>query len=332
MDGRALRNQVGRLADRLVRAIPFLDRKTIWSIGIREGESPFDLYDVPGVSNPVLTRRDVTDIRAQFLADPFLYHDGVRWYLFFEVFNKRKGRGEIGVATSDDGTVWRYERVVLREPFHLSFPGVIGFDGAFYLIPETQRLGAIRLYRAVEFPWSWEFVTNLVVGDHPADPTLFLRSGRWWLLFSNTDSDSLYLYESDKLLGPWKQHPKSPIVCHDPRKARLAGGIVEVQDRLFRFAQDCSEIYGGAVGAFEILMLSPTEYVERPHTGNPILSRSKNGWNSHSMHQLSACRLESGRWLAAVDGSRRSVVVDFSRNHSRSGNSQSNSLTPPYGR
>lgn len=44
----------------------------IWSIGIYEGESPFELKPAQGVTNPVLTAESVTDAKADYVADPFV--------------------------------------------------------------------------------------------------------------------------------------------------------------------------------------------------------------------------------------------------------------------
>ncbi|WP_026734474.1 hypothetical protein [Fischerella sp. PCC 9605] len=43
-----------------------------WSIGIYIGKSLFDLYSPDQQKNPFLTRRDVSDVRAGFVADPFM--------------------------------------------------------------------------------------------------------------------------------------------------------------------------------------------------------------------------------------------------------------------
>src|SRR5258706_829709 len=91
-----------------------------WSIGIYRGPTPFALTN--DGTNPVLTRDDVTDVTAAFVADPFLFHDGTLWHLFFEVLNHDSQLGEIGLATSPDSHTWTYRHIVLREPFHLSYP------------------------------------------------------------------------------------------------------------------------------------------------------------------------------------------------------------------
>jgi hypothetical protein len=90
-----------------------------WSIGIYAGASLQTLSPHPAARNPVLTRHEVTDIPAAFVADPFLVREAAGWVMFMEVMNAGTGRGEIALARSPDGLEWSYEGVVLREPFHL---------------------------------------------------------------------------------------------------------------------------------------------------------------------------------------------------------------------
>jgi hypothetical protein len=107
-----------------------------WSIGMYGGGSPYELSPLADVENPVLSARDVTDVKASFVADPFMVRDGSKWYMFFEVLNALTSKGEVGLATSGDGVRWKYERIVLREPFHLSSPYVFKHEDGFYMIPE----------------------------------------------------------------------------------------------------------------------------------------------------------------------------------------------------
>ncbi|GAH50708.1 unnamed protein product, partial [marine sediment metagenome] len=95
-----------------------------WSIGVCNGPGPFRLEPCPDASNPVLTAADVTDVRASFVADPFMILSGGVWHMFFEVMDAQRRLGVIGLATSDDARRWTYQRVVLAEPFHLSYPHV----------------------------------------------------------------------------------------------------------------------------------------------------------------------------------------------------------------
>ena len=150
----------------------------MWSIGIYTGDSPFQLHAPPQRHNPVLTRDAVSDIPAEFVADPFLVRgDGV-WYMFFEVINRESGKGEIALAVSENCFDWRYQQRVLVEPFHLSYPYVFKWRDDYYMIPESLKGGAVRLYRALSFPASWSYVGPLFSGEW-ADPSIFasLRSG-----------------------------------------------------------------------------------------------------------------------------------------------------------
>jgi hypothetical protein len=56
------------------------------------------------------------------------------------------------------------------------------------------------------------------------------------------------------------------------------------------------------VRAFEIGLLTRTEYREEAIRSNPTLGPSGNGWNAGGMHHLDPHPLEDGSWLACVDG------------------------------
>jgi len=282
----------------------------IWSIGI------YDL-DANGRSlklhaskdNPVLTAADVKDTPARFVADPFLIHEQDKFYLFFEVLGVDKGL--IALATSADGRHWRYERVVLKEPFHLSYPCVFKWQDDYYMIPESCEVNSIRLYKATRFPYEWQFVKSIVTGRSLVDSTVLYHQGVWWLFSTSTGNKNLYLFSADRPEGPWREHPRSPIVINNTRDARSAGNILNTGDRLIRFSQDCAKVYGQAVRGFEITKLTRDEYQERPLENNPLLKDSGTGWNGLGMHQISASPVNRGRWIAAVDGKRRSDQYTF---------------------
>ena len=280
-------------------------RHGLWSIGIYTGASPLALGPDIGIVNPVITRDSVTDVPASFVADPFLMRAGNSWHMFFEVLNRRSGRGEIGLATSDDLANWEYQRIVLAEPFHLSYPLVFEWQGAHYMVPESHEARSIRLYRADPYPGEWKQVHTLLDGHPFSDSTLFRHEERWWMFTQNSPTgkhDNLRLYFADDLFGAWTEHPASPIVDGDPHIARPAGRVVRIGDHLCRFSQDCAPRYGLSVAAFEITTLTTTAYAERPAGAAPILAGSSTGWNAARMHQVDAHEVERGRWIAAVDG------------------------------
>jgi hypothetical protein len=274
-----------------------------WSIGIFEGTSPFTLKPMAGARNPVLAAIDVSDRRASFVADPFLVRDGERWHLFFEVLNAETGLGEIGWAVSDDLRHWAYRHIVLQEKFHLSYPYVFRHGADYYMIPETLDAGAIRLYRADPFPLRWTHVRDLVPGVF-ADPSPIFFKNHWWLFACSTpwENHTLNLFEASALEGPWREHPSSPIVRNQVNRARPAGRILEWNERLHRFAQDCHPNYGTKVHAFAITELTPTRYAEKPVRDESIVGPGALGWNSDGMHHVDAFPLGKRHWIAAVDG------------------------------
>ncbi|MGH7427039.1 MAG: glucosamine inositolphosphorylceramide transferase family protein [Candidatus Methylomirabilaceae bacterium] len=297
--GRGLGNRAKRVARRWIpRQHPH------WSIGIYVGNSPFHLGAPADVANPVLTRHDLQDVRAHFVADPFMLRVDGTWYMFFEILNHDTGKGEISLATSDDGFTWTYRRVVLAEAFSLSYPYVFEWMNEYYMIPESRRAGSVRLYRASAFPEQWTCVGTLLERGF-VDTSVFHYDGRWWL-FAETNPrirhDTLRLFHAPDLPGPWREHRKSPLVRQNPRMARPAGRVLVVGSRVIRFAQDCYPTYSTAVRAFEVTTLTPMEYDERECIASPILGPGDAPWNQSGMHHIDAHLLEEGRWIACVDG------------------------------
>jgi hypothetical protein len=248
----------------------------------------------------------VTDIPAEFVADPFLLQDNKQWYLFFEVFDKSSGKGEIGLATSKDHNKWEYERIVLNEEFHLSYPYVFKEDGTYYMLPECGTSGYVNLYKATDFPFHWERAASILRGNY-SDSSIFYYKNRWWLF--NTENkgnlgknNNLHLFYSDHLTDGWKEHPRSPLIVENARIARPAGRVLVDGDRIIRFAQDDESDYGKEVTAFQITKLTTEEY-EETRLGK-ILGGSEepNTWNSSGMHQIDAVKTSDGSYIAAVDG------------------------------
>ena len=163
-------------------------------------------------------------------ADPFIVSDGTRQYLFIEDFSVANNKGHISVIEFGHDGALSDPRPVLVRPYHLSYPFVFHDGKNWYLIPETASRETIELYRAVDFPTEWEFVTELVTGIRALDTTVHVDSGgRYWLFTSlerpgRNRNDELFLFSSTEITGPWIPHPENPIVS-DVRFARPAGKL-----------------------------------------------------------------------------------------------------------
>jgi hypothetical protein len=289
----------------LVDSIKWYDRSIdLWSIGIYQGETPFQLSPMDGVTNPILTSADISDIPPTYVGDPFMVMKDDTYYLFFEVVNKKTGQGDIAFATSQNLKEWDYQKVIIDESFHLSFPYVFEYAGSYYLIPESSNDFSVRLYKAVSFPDKWEYQGNILSGNHYSDPSIIRYHGKWWLFVSNPYHDGLTIYYSDDLLLGWTPHPMNPVVKGNKHISRPGGKMLIYQDALYRFAQDDDPTYGRQVFAFKITELSETSYREEPVPENPIVKFSGQGWNATGMHTVDL-HLVGEKWVALVDGKRR---------------------------
>jgi len=274
------------------------------------GPSPVDLAPAPGARNPVLTYRDVTDAPAIFVADPFMvHHDDGLWYMFLEVMSDLEYKADIALAVSPNGLDWKYEGIVLSEPFSLSYSYVFRWQDDYYMLPEMYEQNYLRLYRADPFPRRWRPVATFLEDAPIADASIFPWQGHWYILACPHPAahDALRLFCAPNPTGPWKEHPKSPIVTGDPRRARPGGRVVEWSQgkrgkSLVRFAQDCFPRYGTGLRAFEITHLTPSEYEEQQVERSPIRRPDPGEWNGRAMHHVDAHCLPDGTWLAVADG------------------------------
>ncbi|GAB4815338.1 hypothetical protein N2152v2_002384 [Parachlorella kessleri] len=306
-----------------------LDNEGAWSIGIYKGTSPFSLQPLENhepqertpvawpVANPVLTCASVGDVPSSFVADPFLWQHHSGLYLFYEVKNLAKGRGEIGVAQSTDGgATFKHLGVVLDEPWHLSYPFIFGYKGQIYMLPEASGSGQLQLYRAKSFPLHW--VLDRVLLERPlVDASPVQWAGRWWMFASDPRRRSarnlgeLEVWHADSPLGPWEEHALNPVVNGAPHLGARSGGRPLVYEgKLYRFGQDCGETYGHKLVAYEVTKLTPTEFKQEPARlalagpASSIGDEDKLRWNSARQHHIDVQQLPSGEWVAAVDGDR----------------------------
>ena len=272
-----------------------------WSIGVYTGSTPFELTDPEDISNPVLTAKDVKDIDAKFVADPFMAIKAGRFYLFFEVLNRANNQGDIGYAESENGQKWEYKNILIDEPFHLSYPYVFNWENNDYLILESHEDLSIRLYRAKSFPSEWEYLKSIFNGEHYVDPSIFRFNDTWWLFYTNPKNDALNLYYADELMGDWRPHPMNPIVKLNKHIARPGGRVLVHDGRIYRFTQDTEPRYGIQVFAFEIEELTRSTYKEKIVSAKPVVTMSGEGWNAYGMHNVDPHFIR-GQWMASVDG------------------------------
>jgi hypothetical protein len=170
-------------------------------------------------------------------------------------------------------------------------------------VPEIFEANSIRLYKAEDFPNKWTFVTTLVDNQELVDPSIAFFNDKWWMFATPTSNDTLHLFYADDLLGPWQEHPQSPLVEGNNHISRSSGRVLVYEDRLFRYTMDVDPPFGThQIWAFEITDLSPTTYAEKLVSEEPILKASGSGWNAQAMHQIDPHQIAPNLWISSVDG------------------------------
>ncbi len=195
--------------------------------------------------------------KREFLADPFGLERNGALQILAERLVQGEGPGEI-VEIAE-----RANNLLLRKPFHLSYPFPIeDDDGTVYVVPEQAEAGALSFYRLTKDGLDTQAVS--IAGLDAIDPTFLRHDGRWWLFCARgTDPNgALHLFYADRLLGPYQPHKDNPIV-RDRSCARPAGRIIHLGEKLIRPGQDCRAHYGAALMLSEIDTLSVDRYRER---------------------------------------------------------------------
>jgi hypothetical protein len=207
------------------------------------------------------------DDGARYYADPFIFAHGDRTWVFVEEFPYATNKGIISVfEISRDGVV-AAPKPVLEAPYHLSYPLVFRHNGVIYMMPESCGARRLELYRAERFPDVWVREGVLLDNVVASDATILERDGAFRLFATiseegQSDWDYLHVYSGDTPLGPWRPHPRNPVLI-DASQARAAGHAFTKEGRLFRPTQDCSRGYGSALAICEIENLDDLTYSQR---------------------------------------------------------------------
>ncbi|ODT09629.1 MAG: hypothetical protein ABS35_42790 [Kaistia sp. SCN 65-12] len=239
-----------------------LGRAPNWYVAWRERQ---DLSDTLPVIGPAGFHR-LADDGQRFYADPFLWEQDGRRFLFVEEFPYSTGKGVISLSeVGRDGKV-ETPRVVFETDCHLSYPFLFAHEGAVWMIPETSGRRTVELYRADPFPDRWTLHSVLLDDVDLGDATLQQVGDSWWMFAASRERwtsswDALSLYHAPSPFGPWQAHLGNPVMV-DLRSARPAGRILDIDGRLVRPVQNCDGLYGAALGFAEIRSLTPSDYAQ----------------------------------------------------------------------
>jgi hypothetical protein len=199
-------------------------------------------------------------------ADPFVIQEDDRAWIFVEEMLFAEGRGVLGVIEARRDGTWSPPVRILERPYHLSYPCVFRWNGAFYMVPETGGSASVQLFRATDFPHRWEPVSVLLRDIEAVDATPFEHDGRWWMYLTTPSTPNVYdelsLYSAATPEGPWTPHHLNPVLS-DLAGGRCAGRPFQRHGTLVRAAQDSAKRYGHAMEMRELVTLTDEAWEER---------------------------------------------------------------------
>ena len=239
------------------------------------------------------------------VADPFLFVQGNRLFLFYEE-KRNYTPGVIRMISTSDLVHWSKPTTVLKESFHLSYPFVFIEDGTVYMMPETGEVGEVRLYKADNDQLtSFSFYKTLIrrsMDDSSfgyVDSSVIRLHDKYYLITSVEEQgvNVLYLFTSSCLDGPYAPHPSSPI-CESRMYGRNGGCLLTHKGVLYRVAQDCEIRYGDNVHLFEVDELNHLAYKEHLVTSNLLPTDSI--FYAEGGHQLNIVKFGE-KYIVATD-------------------------------
>lgn len=223
----------------------------VWHVGIRNHtdnmSKTFKLVEAP---------------KGQWIADPFLYEFNERHFLFVEQYIKEEKHACLGCYEIIEGEPTNYH-VIIKNPYHMSYPCVFFYKGHHYIIPESSANNTIDLYEAKKFPFMWEHKQILLEGDKFVDSTVYLKKNQPMLFSYKKASDGWYIdlfqlnIENGKLLKlSEKKYPQNT--------GRPAGFLFSDGVNLYRPSQDCSKKYGESLIINKIDWFNEDQFNEQP--------------------------------------------------------------------
>jgi hypothetical protein len=243
-----------------LRKIKEIKNREVWTIWIAKSMSALRSGQGVEIRNP----------EGAYLADPNVFEFDGKTYCFAEEFEYKIEKGHIVGGEISSAGLFNLIPVI-KEPFHLSYPFVFSVEEANYMYAESAASKSLRLYRSIEFPYSWELANSSMEGESLYDPTVCYRTGLFWLFANKKEHpgassfDELFLYYTEDVLKPdWKAHPDNPIVS-DVKSSRPAGRLFEKDGVWFRPAQDSAKHYGHKIKIQRILKWDLEDYKEETY-------------------------------------------------------------------
>lgn len=203
----------------------------------------------------------LNDNKRFWTADPFLFKNNEKVYLFFEAFDRLKRKGVLGFREITGGVCGDIN-IIFESDTHLSYPFIYEDSGEIYIIPESNKSSELYRLKCKSFPYEWER-EKLLLNEKLADTTRFVFDNTVYYLSEKADDSNTFdrldlYYEDNGVLIECSSNP----VKRDSCSARCAGKVFMHNGQYIRPSQNCGEAYGKELNFNKIISISKNEYKE----------------------------------------------------------------------
>ena len=211
-----------------------------WNIAIRKGREGELLYNTKA---PFLVQKNGY---SYWVADPIVFEYSSRVYVFAEYYSYWRMKGCIAVSEIKNKKLTKW-KIIIKEPFHMSYPFVFVHNGSFYMIPETNGSNSLRLYESKDFPYRWKFVKDIITDVKWVDTTLCYENGMvvgYTRAHNNPDKDLKIVFDSELNIVSLQEIVKTKI---EVDSYRCGGNIFLFNNEMIHPCQDESKGYGSGL-------------------------------------------------------------------------------------
>lgn len=243
-----------------------------------------------------------------YYADPFLlFSKDENLKILLEDFSFDENYGKISLMTLDRSFKQVNCKILLDTKNHISYPFIFTENNKTYIFPEAGRSGKLSCYEYDPLNESINFLQDIV--DLPlCDSSILKQNGKYWIFgtLSEIEADTkritdykLYVFFSDRLLGPYVPHPGNPIKS-GLNGTRQAGNFIEVDGIIYRPTQNCERLYGESITINKVTELNEINVVEEPYMTICINKKNRYNYGMHTIHTINVMNdivvIDGKRW------------------------------------
>ena len=234
------------------------------------------------------------------------------------VANVEEGGYIVALKSTDDMNHWSTVGISLMlKDNHLSYPQIFYDNGEYWMLPQVNNAGGMHLWKtnAYHFPLGWEYVQSIGNPTELYSDASYYKKGEneHYIFTSNagadTDGEAVHVWYAASVLGPWMEHPQSPLTGATQRhfnkatfkkKTRRPGGRPFVYGKiLYVPCQTSQEGYGAGLVALAIRTLS-FAVIEQLSAILIDVQSSKDEWKTKGAHHFVVDKIWGFKYQYAI--------------------------------